>query len=82
MMTLDQIKQLQTGDRVRVTWSGGNGPCVYTVKRNDLGDILACVDGLPDGYPGVLFDSLCDRHAKVSIHQVERIEQQERIPGR
>jgi hypothetical protein len=74
MMTLEEIKQLQTGDRVRVTWFGGNGPHVYTIKRNNVGDILACVDGLPNGYPGVLFDALRDHRAKFSIHQVERLE--------
>lgn len=73
-MTLDEIKRLQTGQRVRVTWSGGNGPCDYTINRTPVGAIECCVEGLPSGYPGTLFDPIIDRSGVVAIHKVDLAE--------
>ena len=50
-----ELSSLNDGDRVLVIWGGGNGPHEYSVKISEHGEILACVEGLPDGYPGTLF---------------------------
>jgi hypothetical protein len=36
-LTTEQIRSLKTGDKVIVTWDGGNGPHLYEI-RNDLDD--------------------------------------------
>jgi hypothetical protein len=38
-----EVAKLQTGQRVSVTWSGGNGPHEYVVFRTIYGDVVACM---------------------------------------
>lgn len=35
-LTVEQIKALEPGQRVVVTWSGGNGPHEYEVVHDDV----------------------------------------------
>lgn len=49
-----QISELQDGAQVSVIWGGGNGPHIYTAKRQGE-DVVACTPGTDDGYPGDLY---------------------------
>lgn len=70
-LTLSQIKDLKSGDRVRVTWSGGNGPHEYVISRRADGAIDCRMEKCAWANPGCLFDPIADRSATVLIHKVE-----------
>lgn len=72
-MTIDEIRNLKTGDVVSVTWFGGNGPHTYWIIHADSGDILACREGQPQNQGNVLYDALRDKDAKSAIHQVSLV---------
>jgi hypothetical protein len=76
-LTLAQIKQLRTGDRVRVTWSGGNGSHEYTILRCADLTIFCTLPSDIAGRPhivGTIHDPILDKWAQVSLHKVELIE--------
>lgn len=50
-MTLEEVMQVASGEMLFVKWSGGNGPHLYeAVWHGD--NLLACLPGLENGYPG------------------------------
>lgn len=65
------VSELQTGDRVRVTWSGGNGPHEYVVHRTTYGAIQVGTPRVEN--VGSLYDPHRDRTTIVMIHKVQKI---------
>jgi hypothetical protein len=71
----DQLRALQHGDEVMITWGGGNGPHRYSCHRTEDGMVLADRpgSGLPPGYPGTIFDPERDQGAKGLLLWVEAL---------
>lgn len=72
-LSLEEVSQLCSGDKIRVKWGGGNGPHDYLVHRDKVGNVWArSPRDFPDGemnLVGTLF--VPTQNAKVMIHQVE-----------
>lgn len=69
MLTLDEMKALPEGARIKVWWYGTDGPFTYAATRWGDGSVLASSDNLdlPPGYCG----TLCRPDDLRPLHRVE-----------
>lgn len=51
LLTQEEVNTLTHGQKVRITWDGGNGPHIYTIHVDQDGSRYAAVEGWPLGDP-------------------------------